>query len=202
MLAGLRSSPACERNIGVIGDVLCDWFADRELILEVGAGTGQHAAHISGRLGGAQWQPTDLSPDVETIVGWAESAQASNVLAPVALDVTDLQQWQQVGEPDALFTANTLHIMPWPATEDLFGGFASIARDHALIAVYGPFHAGGMATSESNAQFDASLRSQSASMGIRDIEAVRAVAAAAGFVERAHYAMPANNNILIWELRR
>ena len=196
-----RSAPAAQRNAGPLSLVVADWLSALDgTLLEVGCGTGEHAATLSAETPDLCWLPTDVDPDVATIMAWRAQLQfPTRVAAPAALDVTRKDQWRGYRDLAAVYTVNTLHIMPWPATQALFRYAATACRPGARLLVYGPMHIGGRATSPGNAEFDASLRSRGLGMGIRDLEAIRSEAAGCGWVERAHYAMPANNQALVWQ---
>ncbi|MEO3878785.1 DUF938 domain-containing protein [Rheinheimera fenheensis] len=97
---------------------------------------------------------------------------------------------------DALFTANTLHIMPWPVVQQLFARLNDFCSAEATLCIYGPFNYNGRFTSSSNQAFDASLKSRDPKMGIRDIEAVLPLAQQQGFTLQQDIAMPANNRLL------
>ena len=99
---------------------------------------------------------------------------------------------------DVVYTANTLHIMGWPQVQALFAALPAITRADALLAVYGPFNVGGQYTSDSNRAFDQWLHETYAEGGLRDLEAVQALAGDVGFVQIAAFAMPANNQLLLW----
>lgn len=192
-------SPACERNADPIGAVLADWLRPGTRLLEVGCGTGQHAAYIIDRLPGVHWQPSDRSVDCESVAHWrATAGDGSRIAAPVALDVCEAAQWSALDASDAVFSANTLHIMTWSACVALFERAAAHVDVGGLLCVYGPFHDGETPDSESNARFDADLRARGQGMGIRDLARVRALAARCNWLECAHYRMPANNRMLIW----
>jgi hypothetical protein len=119
------------------------------------------------------------------------------LLAPVELDVL-VTPWP-APPADAVFSANTLHIMGWPGVEAFFAGIATaLAEDGAKLAVYGPFRYRGDYTSPSNAAFDDWLKRRDPASGIRDFEAVDALARAAGLTLAADHAMPANNQLLVW----
>ena len=198
--AGPRSSPAAARNAAPIGRVVADWFSGQQgTLLEVGCGTGEHAAALSAHTPGLCWLPTDLEPDVATILAWRDRAtHPGRVAAPAALDVRDAARWRAFDAVDAVLSINTLHIMAWEAVCALFRNAATVCREDARLAVYGPMHVGGSPTGPGNEAFDRSLRAQGAGMGIRDIEAVRGVAGACGWIELAHYRMPADNQMLVW----
>ncbi|MEL7297639.1 MAG: DUF938 domain-containing protein [Pseudomonadota bacterium] len=196
--AGLRVAPACQRNAGAIADVLADWLREDDLVIEVGCGTGQHAAWMTTALPGLRWLPTDVAPDFVTISAWRDlSNSAQSIHVPVALDATIPDMWPSVAA-NALFTANTLHIMSWSAVEQLFANMHRSLSANGLLLIYGPFHDQGKPTSDGNERFDAELRAGGSGRGIRDRGAVQSLAAAAGWLQVAHYTMPANNELLIW----
>lgn len=195
----LRSSPSAVRNAPAIAAVLADQLKPGMRVVEVGCGTGQHAACMVDQIADMTWQPTDVVPETETIMAWRERAQnAACILPPRALDVSAPEHWVALDRFDALYSANTLHIMPWASCEHLFAGAARVIRAGGLMCIYGPFHDGDRPTSDSNERFDRELRAQPGGMGIRDLQRVRALAASCDWLEYAHYHMPANNQMLIW----
>lgn len=200
VLTGLRSSPACERNAAAVASVLADWIGGRQQLLEVGSGTGQHASACIADHPQLQWQTSDHEPDVATIRGWANtSAAPDRITGPEQLNVNMPEQWASVAGFDVCFTANTLHIMPWSVGRALFANAARHGRADCLLLIYGPFHVDGKPTSAGNARFDAALRAEHEDMGIRNIEDVRSEAARCGWLERVHYHMPANNQMLVFQ---
>jgi cyclopropane fatty-acyl-phospholipid synthase-like methyltransferase len=188
-------APACDRNREPILEVLREHFADRRRVLEIGSGTGQHAVHFAAALPHLTWQATDRSANLPGIRMWLEEAQLPNTPPPLALDVNG--PWPNEIY-DAAFTANTLHIMGWEDVVRLFDALPRVTSDDAILAIYGPFNYGGRFTSDSNAAFDARLRAQDAGQGLRDFEAVEALARDAGFTLVADHAMPANNRTLVF----
>jgi hypothetical protein len=188
-------APACDRNREPILEVLREHFADRRRVLEIGSGTGQHAVHFAAALPHLTWQATDRSANLPGIRLWLEEAQLPNTPPPLALDVNG--PWPNEIY-DAAFTANTLHIMGWEDVVRLFDALPRVTSDDAILAIYGPFNYGGRFTSDSNAAFDARLRAQDARQGLRDFEAVEALARDAGFTLVADHAMPANNRTLVF----
>jgi hypothetical protein len=188
-------SEACERNKGPILAILASAFAKRRKVLEIGSGTGQHAVHFAAHLPHLLWQPTDTG---EYLAGLRERLThdgTPNLLPALELDVRD-QPWRL--EPvDAVFTANTLHIMSWAAVEALFQGLGALAPD--MLCIYGPFRYGGKYTSASNAEFDRFLRARDPDSGIRNFEDVNALSSEQGLHLLADHAMPANNQLIIWQ---
>jgi hypothetical protein len=188
-------APACDRNRDPILAVLRECFAGRSRVLEIGSGTGQHAVHFAAALPRLTWQCTDREEHLAGIRMWLDEAALPNTPPPIALDVNG--RWPR-GRYDAVFSANTLHIMGWPEVERLFAALPGVLDDDATLAIYGPFNLGGMFTSDSNAAFDASLRARDPRQGLRDAEAVDALARGAGFASFESHAMPANNRCLVW----
>jgi hypothetical protein len=189
-------SPACDRNRDPILTVLREHFADRRRVLEIGSGTGQHAAYFARALPHLHWQASDVAENLADIRAWLDAEALPNTAAPLELDVNG--EWP-AAVFDAAFSANTLHIMSWADVGRLFAGLNAVLATDATLAIYGPFNYGGRFTSESNAAFDRSLRARAAHMGIRDFEAVGGLAEAIGFRLVADVAMPANNRTLIWK---
>lgn len=188
-------APACDRNRAPILAVLRRHLAGIGSVLELGSGSGQHAVYFGAQLPHIRWQTSDRRPNHGGIRSWLVDAGLDNVLAPLVLDVTGT--WPDTVY-DAVFTANTLHIMDWPAVIALFDALPRVLRVGGLLLVYGPFHYRGQATSASNAEFDASLRARPGGMGVRDFAAVDALAAGAGLALLEDAAMPANNRCLVW----
>jgi len=192
----LQYSEACERNKGPILGVLRGMFATRRRVVEIGAGTGQHAVHFARNLAQLAWQPTDRAEFLPGLAARVAAEGPANLAAPLELDVLHTP-WPEVSG-DAVFSANTFHIMSWAAVVALFAGMRRVLEPGGVLAVYGPFNYGGRYTSESNAAFDGALRARDPDSGIRDFEAVNALAAGAGLVLAADHAMPANNRLLEW----
>jgi SAM-dependent methyltransferase len=192
----LPFSEACERNKEPILAVLREAFADCSRVVEIGAGTGQHAVHLARHLPHLEWQPTDRAEWLEGLAARVAAEGPPNLLAPVELDVLR-EPWPPV-RGDAVFSANTLHIMSWPAVEALFAGLGRVLEPGGVLAVYGPFKYRGAFTTPSNAEFDAMLRDRDPASGVRDFEAVNALAERAGLALQADHPMPANNQLLVW----
>ena len=193
----LPFSQAAENNRGPILARLQSLLADRRCVLEIGAGTGQHAVHFAAALPRLRWQPSEHPAAMETLRPRCEAAGLANLEVPLALDIC-ARPWP-VSWPDALYTANTLHIVAEPAVRALFGACAEQGSPGSLLIVYGPFKYAGAYTSESNADFDQWLRARDPASGIRDFEWLDDLARAAGYRLREDFAMPANNRLLCWE---
>lgn len=189
-------SEACERNRGPILEVLRADFSDVRQVLEIGSGTGQHAVYFARNLPHLTWHTSDVVEHHAGIEAWIAESGLPNVKAPVALDVRDTS-WP-LDTADAIYTANTLHIMDWDCVQALFGGVARVLRTGGMLAVYGPFNYGERFTSESNAQFDAMLRARAVGSALREFEAVDKLARGIGLVLVRDVAMPANNRTLVW----
>lgn len=196
----LPCSEACERNKQPILAVLARHLVGTQRVLEVGSGTAQHAVHFARHLPQVIWQPSDQPDGLASIAARIEQEGTPNLRAPIALDVASVDAWPSPGQFDALFSANTLHIMSWQHVQAMFAGVARLMSPvaDARLYIYGPFKYRGEYTSASNAAFDAMLRGRDAESGIRDFEAVDALAVAAGFALLEDNGMPANNQLLVW----
>ena len=202
-------SESCARNQTPILEVLRRHFHTACRVLEIGSGSGQHAVHFAAGLPQLVWQPSDRPQHLDGIGQWVEEAALPNLQPPLALWAEagrglvsrSAQEFAQLRGSgfDAAFTANTLHIMGWPQVQALFGSLGGILQPGtATVAVYGPFNYRGEYTSASNREFDHMLRARDPASGIRDFEAVDALARAAGFRLAEDAAMPANNRTLVW----
>ena len=134
-------SESCVQNRDPILAILRPLFADRRHVLEIGSGTGQHAVYFAADLPHLVWQTADVPQHHPGIQAWLEEAALPNVLPPLALDVNDAA-WRS-GRYDAVFSANTLHIMGWPEVERFFAGVGAVLEAGGILAVYGPFNYGG-----------------------------------------------------------
>ena len=190
---------SCEKNKVPILAVLQEIFAERKRVLEIASGKGQHAVYFGRELPHLIWQTSELTQHHAGIQAWLDEAQLPNVLPPLALDVNDAR-WP-VASADAIFNANTVHIISWPEVERLFAHIARAIAPGGCVCFYGPYHYGGQCTSESNARFDAWLKSRDPNSGVRDFEAVNRLAQSHGLELLRDIAMPSNNRILVWEAK-
>jgi SAM-dependent methyltransferase len=199
----LPFSEACERNKGPILDVLTHRLGRLAgIVLEIGSGTGQHAVHFARGLPRCSWQPTERLEHLAALTARIDVEGPPNLLAPVELDVNQANWPCDADSVDAVFSANTLHIVSWPEAQAFFRGVGRVLRDDGHLVIYGPFRYAGQFTAHSNAVFDQALRQRDPLSGIRDFEAVAALAAAQGLVLVEDRAMPANNQTLVWRKTR
>lgn len=189
-------SDACERNKGVILDVLKNACSDCESVLEVGSGTGQHVVYFARSLPAIHWQPADTAQYLPGLQARLQSEAPNNVASAVELDVR-MTPWP-VGQYDGVFSANTLHYMGTDCVEAFFRGVGAVLRPGGVLVVYGPFRYDDQFTSDSNARFDEYLRESDPVRGIRDFEWVNKLAAAQQLTLVRDVAMPANNQTLVW----
>ena len=193
-------APACERNRDPILAALQPRLSTARSVLEIGSGTGQHAVHFAAAMPWLQWQCSDRAENLPGIAMWLDDAALPNTPAALELDVAT-GPWP-AATFDAVFSANTLHIMGWPQVQAFFAGVSRVLADDGLLVVYGPFNYAGAYTSDSNRDFDAWLKARDPQSGIRDAEAVDALASGVGLVLEEDLAMPANNRCRVWRKRQ
>lgn len=197
----LPFSQACENNKQPILSVLQKELVETAHVLEVGSGTGQHSVYFAPRLAHLTWQTSDVRANHVAIHAWHAAYPASNLYAPLAFDLSrdSIPVNTDVHTPyDALFTANTLHIIAWSLVERLFALAGDTLPLGGKLIVYGPFNENGHYTSASNQQFDISLRQRDPKSGIRDKEDIVALASQYDIKLSNTYALPANNQILVF----
>jgi cyclopropane fatty-acyl-phospholipid synthase-like methyltransferase len=168
-------------------------------VLEVGSGTGQHGVYFANHLP-VQWQMSDFEENHQGINTWIEATGADNCLAPILLNVSD-----EVWAPqryNALFTANSLHIMSWDNVVQFFQKAHTVLEPNGLVIVYGPFNYNGDYTSDSNERFDQFLQASGPEKGIRDAEKINKLALENHLLVVADHEMPANNRLLVWRFER
>lgn len=196
-MTGLPFSQACENNQVPILKVLSRIFADRTEVLEIASGTAQHATFFAEHMPHLHWQPSELRENLSVSAPRCAAYRGDNLAAPVVLDVSH-RPWPLDAIPHALFTANSLHIMPWESVVAWFMELGDRASPNTVLALYGPFNYDGRYSSPSNAQFDQWLAQRSPWAAIRDFEKLEALAAEAGFQLREDNTMPANNRLLVF----
>ncbi len=196
-------SPSSEENKQPILEVIAPRLASARSVLEIGSGTGQHAVHFAAALPELRWQCTDVADYLPGIRLWVEDAGLSNLPPPLELNVDS--DWSTtfsgVGY-DAIYSANTAHIMSLEQVERMFAGVGALLPDQGQFLLYGPFSQDGRHTSESNAHFDRSLRLYDPLSGVRDLRELEDFARAAGLALESDIAMPVNNRTLVWRRQR
>ncbi len=187
-----QHAPATSRNRDFILGVLRDVLPTKGVILEIASGSGEHVVHFARHFPNLVFQPSDREPDaLQSITAWVRAARLTNVRAPAVLDASR-PPWP-IASAEGIVCINMVHISPWEATLGLVRGAAAILPPAAPFYLYGPFKREGFATSVSNQAFDRSLRDRDPSWGLRDLQAVAAVAQSVGFSAPAITEMPANN---------
>lgn len=192
----LAFSQACENNKQPILEVLQRVFKSARKVLEVGGGTGQHAVHFAAGLPHVHWQSSDQAAYLPDLAARLAASRLSNTSPPVQFNV-DHDEPPAV-DYDAVFSANTLHIMAPSSVRNFFTLLPHLCTKEACLAVYGPFKYNGTFTSPSNARFHQSLQQRDPQMGIRDVEWITELAGAQGFALAEDICMPANNQLLLF----
>jgi hypothetical protein len=194
-----QHAPATLRNRAPIAEVLARELPASGTVLEIAAGTGEHAVFFAGSFPALAWQPTDPSDEaLASIADYRAEYAGSNLAAPLRLDAADPVSWP-VREADAIVCINMVHISPWEATLGLFAGAAQVlGASGGPVVLYGPYIEAGVETAPSNLDFDASLKARNPLWGLREAEALDALAAQHGMARSARYALPANNIILVY----
>lgn len=195
----LNFSPSCERNKDAILAQLSEQFKCIETVLEIGSLSGQHALHITKYLKNLNWQTSDIQENIDSLEKNIAQFGTDNCFAPLSLDVAKQQDWP-MQKYDAIFTANSLHIMSWNHVELFFQHIKTVSRQGSLVVVYGPFKYKGEYTSDSNERFQQWLIARDRLSGIRDFELVDRLANENGFQFKSDITMPANNQLITWEM--
>ena len=191
---------SCDQNREPILQVIRPLLQNAQKVLEIGSGTGQHAVYFAQQMPHLRWHTSDRAEYHDGIRAWIADSGLDNVQPPIELDVLR-SQWP-VLDIDAVFSANTCHIMHLDEVQALFAGVGQLLGQGGKFLLYGPFNYHGDYTSDSNARFDQWLQARDPLSAIRDFEAVDALAQQAGMVLQQDYAMPANNRILYWKKTR
>ncbi len=196
---GGLSSPAARRNAAPILDVLKAHLSARGRVLEIAAGSGEHAVAFAAALPGLDWTPSDPSDEARaSIAAWRAEAGLANLQPPLALDMLDPETWP-AGPFSAVYCANMVHISPWATTTGLMTlASQTLLNPGGLLVLYGPYAEADVPLAPSNAAFDASLKSRDPAWGLRDRDAVVAEARAHGLALTRRVEMPANNLMLLF----
>ena len=197
----LRYAPAAARNRGPIFQVLQRYLPSHGLVLEVASGSGEHVVHFAGATGTHLiFQPSDADPAARvSIDAWAKLLGLRNVQPAIALDAAS--DYWPIARADVVLCINMIHIAPWTATVGLISGAARVLPLDGMLYLYGPFRRHGLHTAPSNELFDQSLRESNSDWGVRDLEAVTALAEVHGFAQPFIEEMPANNLSLVFRRR-
>jgi hypothetical protein len=194
-MSELPFSDACERNKGPILGVLRQVFPRQGTVLEIGTCTAQHVVYFAEEMPGLTWQPSDRGEYLAGLSARIRQQAPANVFPAIELDVT--KTWP-ASRFDAVFSANTAHIMDWVSVCAMFAGVGSVLLPEGPFCLYGPFNEGGRFTSLSNEQFDRGLRRRDPAMGIRDIEAIETLAHNHHLTLSRQFRLPANNSLLVF----
>ena len=192
----LTFSQSAENNKKDICDHLCYILKNSRHLLEIGSGTGQHAVYMATRLPHLIWQTSELAGNLKNLCARLEQEAPENVRNPIELDVAK-HPWP-LPACDAIYSANTVHIMSWEHVQHLFRGAGEVLEQNGQLCLYGPYKYNGNFTTDSNQRFDQWLRNNDPQSGIRDFEAVNTLAQNHGLDLQQDYAMPANNQLLVW----
>ncbi|MGB3584528.1 MAG: DUF938 domain-containing protein [Roseiarcus sp.] len=187
-----QHAPATLRNRDFILDVLRDILPPKGVILEIASGSGEHVVHFARYLPSLVFQPSD--PELgalQSVAAWTKATNVANVRAPIVLDAS--QSFWPISSADGIICINMVHISAWEATLGLIKGAAVILPPASPLYLYGPYKREGFATAPSNQAFDQNLRDRNPTWGLRDLDAVAAIARSAGFSVPAVIEMPANN---------
>jgi len=187
---------ACDKNQKAILEVILSLFSNCRNILEIGSGTGQHAVYFAERMPHLTWQTSDKEENHAGINMWLSDAALGNTRMPVELDVSQ-NNWSEL-EADAIFSANTAHIMSWDEVVHFINGVGKLLMTNGYFCLYGPFNYNKQYTSESNARFDQWLKSRDILSGIRNFEDLDQLANNVSMSLFQDYEMPANNRLLCW----
>lgn len=196
-LSGKPYAEACEQNRVPIFAALAPRLAACSSVLEIGSGTGQHAVYFGAELPHLIWQTSDRREQHPGIALWIEASGLSNVMRPLALDVS-VDEWPS-GPYDAVFSANTAHIMPESAVAAMFAGVGRVLAENGAFLLYGPFSYDDRHTAPSNRQFDRWLRARDPAMGVRDLSWLQSLGTGAGLKLVEDLEMPVNNRLLVWQ---
>lgn len=189
-------SESCEQNREPILAALQAHLQQVQSLLEIGSGTGQHAVYFAPEFPGLTWQTSDRRENHAGILAWMESMPADNLRPPLALDVSH-DSWPDQAF-DAVFSANTAHIMGEPEVMAMFDGVGGLLPRGGRFLLYGPFNIDGRYTAPSNERFDQMLRAQDPRMGVRDCGWLEQLADRAGMRLEKILDLPADNKLLVW----
>lgn len=185
-----------QRNGAPILEALQTEFAKSKTVLEIGSGTGQHAVQFAAAMPHLLWHSSDKDANFDKVSARIIDSGISNLLPPISIDVRTAEL--PTASYDAVFSANTAHIMSVESVAMMFALAGDVLQSHGVFCLYGPFRQNGCFNTSSNAAFDASLRSRDPEMGVRDLEMLDELGARNELQRTRLYAMPANNHLAVW----
>jgi SAM-dependent methyltransferase len=204
---GRLDAPAFHRNHDAIWAAVADFLHEKTGdALELGSGTGQHAVAFARQTPRLTWWPSDIyGSHLASIAAYQREAGLDNLRAPQRIDLMD-DGWTWQGHTGAdkltaIVCINVIHIAPWRVAQNLIAGAGRLLRGGGQLFLYGPYKRGGAHTAPSNEAFDASLRARNPDWGVRNLEAVTALAHDNGLELTKVTDMPANNLVLAFERR-
>lgn len=195
---GRQSAPSAERNLQPIAEALAPILEDASgLVLEIGSGTGQHAAGLAAAFPHLEWQPSeDKGASLVSIRAWVARSGLNNLRTPIQIDAA--APWPDLGPLAAVLSINVIHIAPWEVARGIVQGASRALDPGGNLVFYGPFKEGGRHTGEGNMRFDQALRAQDPAWGVRDLDDLSALADEAGFGPAQVTQMPANNRLVCY----
>tara|TARA_Y100001935_G_C17269334_1_gene490997 strand:- start:113 stop:709 length:597 start_codon:yes stop_codon:yes gene_type:complete len=190
-------SESCEQNKKPILSILKNYLYGKKHLLEIGSGTGQHAAYFASKFPSITWQTSDKAENHTGIKAWIDYSKLDNILPPMKLDVSK-DAWPK-NSYDIVFSANTAHIMSKENIHSMFTGISKVLLPENEFLLYGPFNIDGKYTADSNMEFDKALKIRDPGMGVRDIEWLEGIGAKNKIFLKDKINMPADNMILVWK---
>lgn len=188
-------SSACERNKDPILAYLRQWLKSGDHVLEIGSGSAQHAQYFTQAISGLTWQCSECPEALADLAACLDGRLSEVLLPALSLDVN--AAWPEELY-QAVFTANTLHIMDWPSVLSFLAAAPDRLEVGGHLIVYGPFKYADRYTSASNLEFDQWLRQRDEHSGIRDLQEISRILLNKGMVQLDDVDMPVNNQLLRW----
>ncbi len=197
---GRMSAPSALRNRESIAHAMKAHAPRQGRALEIASGTGEHVIHLAAAMPDIEWHPTDLDAQrLASIKAWVEAEGLTNILPPQHLDAAQSGWAQRHGPFDVILIVNLLHLISGSEAGVILHEIGQALATGGVAFIYGPFLRDGIATSEGDAAFDASLRAQDPIIGYKDVSDIEAPLNAAGLAQLTRLEMPANNLMLVFE---
>lgn len=189
-------SPSAGRNKAVIAARLSEILPQKAIVLEIGSGTGEHAAAACAARPDIQWYPSDPDPASRLSQNAWAAAGTGQIQPSRDIDPSVAGWTGGLPRADAIVCCNVIHISPWQVAEGLAAGAADLLGPGGQVVLYGPFLQGDR-TAPSNLDFDASLKARNPAWGVRELDRVTSLFATRGFLQDRVIEMPANNLLLV-----